>query len=115
MAYVPTELLKCVVFLGYVDQTGEDRLAGSAFWISRPGPRDLADFYRPAYLVTAAHVLDEIESKKSPGDSRVRIRVNLKKGKQEWRDVPLQWWKMHPNSAALTARPFSMSFQPKSP
>jgi hypothetical protein len=97
MAYVPIQLLKCVVFLGYINKEGSDKFAGSAFWISRPAGKDTRTDCRLAYLVTAAHVLDDIERLKSSTDNRVRIRVNLKEGKQEWRDTALRFWRYHPD------------------
>jgi hypothetical protein len=73
VAYFPAELLKCVAFLGYKDQDGKFCFAGSAFWVSRAGPEDIKDEYRPAYLVTAAHVIDEIQKKGA--EKRVWVRV----------------------------------------
>jgi hypothetical protein len=74
VAYFPPDLLKCVVFLGYKDQAGKFHFAGSAFWVSRTGPDDIKNEYRPAYRATAAHVIDEIRRKVA--DNRVWIRVN---------------------------------------
>jgi hypothetical protein len=96
MAYVPPELLKCVVFLGYVNQKNEEKLAGSAFWVSRI-PYDDIKGYQPAYLVTAAHVLDQIRA--DARDNKVRVRVNLSDGGQEWRDTFLGCWKVYPDPA----------------
>src|SRR5258708_9213603 len=94
LAYVPTEVLKSVVFLGYINGEGKERFAGSAFWISRPVPADSKD-PRQEYLVTAAHVIEDM--KKDMGNNRVRIRVNLIEGNQQWEDTPLQCWKFHPD------------------
>jgi len=100
MAYIPNDLLKCVVFIGYRQADGKDKFAGSAFWISRPGPEDIANEYRPAYLVTAAHVIEEVKKNLPPGDYRVRIRVNRKtEGQDPWIDTPLPSWKTHPDPA----------------
>jgi hypothetical protein len=60
VAYFPAELLKCVAFLGYKDEDGKFHFAGSAFWVSRAGPEDIKG-HRPAYLVTAAHVIDQVQ------------------------------------------------------
>jgi len=96
MAYFPSDLKKCVVFLGFKDVANQKQFAGSAFWISRPGPEDIKSEYRPAYLVTAAHVIDDIEKKCAPNDKSVLIRVNETKGNQDWRETPLRFWKRHP-------------------
>lgn len=89
MAYFPAELLKCVVFLAYKDQEGKPHFAGSAFWVSRAGPKDTPE-YRPAYLVTAAHVVDKIRS--DGADKRVWVRINTKSGGQDSFDTPLTCW-----------------------
>jgi hypothetical protein len=93
----PPELLKCVVFLGYKDQDGKHHLVGSGFWLSRAGPADLTDQYRPSYLATAAHVIEKIRNKAA--DCRVWVRVNLKGGGQEWHETPLTCWARHPDAA----------------
>jgi hypothetical protein len=95
VAYFPPDLLKCVVFLGYKDQAGKFHFAGSAFWVSRTGPDDIKNEYRPAYLATAAHVIDEIRRKAA--DNRVWMRVNTKSASQESVDTPLEVWRAHPD------------------
>ncbi|MGA2986628.1 MAG: hypothetical protein ABSG32_22740 [Terriglobia bacterium] len=97
LAYIPDELLKCVVFLGYEDIDKRKHFAGSAFWISRPGPEDIRDTCRHAYLITAWHVVDYIQKRSI--DGRVYMRVNTKNGVQEWHEIPLACWKSHPNLA----------------
>jgi hypothetical protein len=76
MAYFPAELLKCVAFIGYKDGAGKFHFAGSAFWVSRDGPQDIKDQYRPAYLVTAAHVIDKAQE--SGTSNLVWVRTNTK-------------------------------------
>jgi hypothetical protein len=95
VAYFPPDLLKCVTFLGYKDQAGEFYFAGSAFWLSRAGPEDIKDQYRPAYLATAAHVIEETQKKGA--DNRVWMRVNTKGGSQESVETPLECWRTHTN------------------
>lgn len=94
MAYVPPEILKCVVFLGYINEESKERFAGSAFWISRHGPSGAQNGERLEYLVTAAHVIDTVQ--RAASNKRVRIRLNLKEDKQDWIDTPLACWKFHP-------------------
>jgi hypothetical protein len=93
MAYFPAELLKCVVFLGYKDQDEKFHFAGSAFWVSRAGPEDIKNEYRPAYLVTAAHVIDKVQT--SGVGNRVWVRINTKGGNQDSFDTPLASWRGH--------------------
>jgi hypothetical protein len=95
VAYFPLDLLKCVVFLGYKDQDGKFHFAGSAFWLSRAGPEDIKNEYRPAYLGTAAHVIAEIRRKGA--DNRVWIRVNTTTGTQDSVETPIDCWRNHPD------------------
>lgn len=95
MAYFPPDLLKCVIFLGYKDQAGKFHFAGSAFWVSRAGPDDIKSEYRPAYLTTAAHVIDEIWKRGT--DKRVWVRLNTKDGNQEAVETPVEGWRRHPD------------------
>jgi len=99
LPYIPEELLGCVVFVGYQDEAGKNHFMGSGFWIARPGPEDIKNEFRPTYLVTAAHVLDDIHKKLGPNSQRVRVRVNTKNGDQKWVDTPLCSWKRHRDSA----------------
>jgi hypothetical protein len=95
LAYIPDQLLKCVVFIGYKNQHNEYRFAGSSFWISRHGPDDLKEEYRLAYLATAAHVITKI--KQESADGRVWLRINTKSGGQEWYETPVACWTTHPD------------------
>ena len=97
MAYVPDELLKCIAFLGYINQDGKEKFAGSAFWISRAETEGSESDNRLAYLVTAGHVIDYINSHTAMGSTGVRVRVNTREGAQRWVDTPLHFWKMHPD------------------
>jgi hypothetical protein len=89
-----------VVFVGYEDTAGKEHFMGSAFWAARPGPEDIKNEFRPTYLVTAAHVIDDIKAKLPPKGQRIRIRVNTRSGGQKWEDTPLCCWKPHPDPAA---------------
>jgi hypothetical protein len=99
MAYFPDQLLKCVTFVGYKDQYGEPHLAGSGFWISRPGPNDVEHMHRLAYFVTAAHVLDRV--KEASTDRRVWLRANTTGGGQIWYETPEICWKQHPTDSTV--------------
>lgn len=95
MAFVPADFRKTVVFIGQ-DIAGEAYVCGSAFWvINVPLSGELAKKYRPAYLVTAAHV---IEGLRRDGVRTFRIRVNLKVGDAIWLDgMSIDRWKEHPD------------------
>jgi hypothetical protein len=99
MAYFPDELLKCVAFVGYRDAVGEYHLVGSGFWISRPGPDDIKDIYRPAYFVTAEHVIAKV--KKDSSDNRVWLRLNTKESGRIWKDFPIACWTTHPSDKSV--------------
>jgi hypothetical protein len=99
LAYFPDELLKCVAFVGYKDGNGEYRLAGSGFWISRPGPEDIKDVYRPAYFVTAKHVISKIKTDSS--DKQVWLRLNTDATGQTWYGTPLACWITHPDDESV--------------
>jgi len=95
VAYFPPDLLKCVAFIGYKDQTGKFHFAGSAFWVSRKGPEDIKDEYRPAYLSTAALVIEKVRT--DGRDSRVWVRLNTTGGTQAEVETPSQCWQTHPD------------------
>jgi hypothetical protein len=98
LSYFPPELLHCVCFLGYKTNEGIERVAGSAFWVCRRvAAEPLSEGLTLAYLVTAAHVIDEI--RKSSSDNRVLVRVNTKEGGQEWGETYTGSWKTHPDNA----------------
>lgn len=96
MAYVPADFRKTVVFLGR-DKGGETVVCASAFWvINVQSPQELAERYRPAYLVTAAHVIEELRGQ---GVNSFRIRVNLKTGETVWLEaMSTDRWKEHPDA-----------------
>lgn len=103
LPYVPSAVLGCVVFLGYQNELGQDKFAGSAFWVSRPGHDEITPKTRFGYLVTAAHVIQEVEAKVALHDQRVRVRMNTKQGGQNWYDTPLSCWRTHPDPAVDVA------------
>jgi hypothetical protein len=99
LAYFPDELLKCVAFVGYRDVSGKYHLAGSGFWISRWGPEDIKDVYRPAYFATAKHVITKVQKESS--DDRVWLRLNTKAHGQSWYETPLACWVTHPTDETV--------------
>jgi hypothetical protein len=61
---------------------GQYHLGGSGFWISRLGLDDIKDCYRPAYFVTAQHVIAKIQRDGSGG--RMRLPLNTKQNGHTW-------------------------------
>jgi hypothetical protein len=99
LAYFPNELLRCVAFVGFKDQHGTYHFAGSGFWIARPGPDDIKDIYRPAYFVTAKHVIKKIHAVSA--DKRVWLRLNTKTEGQTWYETPKDSWVTHPTDETV--------------
>jgi hypothetical protein len=96
LAYVPDEIRKCVVFLGYRDKNDIEHVAGSAFWIINvQKEEDIRQEYAPAYLVTAAHVLRDIKEKGI--SDAVLIRFNPPRGNAAWTSVNVDRWERHPD------------------
>jgi hypothetical protein len=85
--------------VGYKDGKGNYQLAGSGFWISRPGPEDIKDIHRPAYFVTAKHVIAQI--KKESSDKGVWLRLNTKAHGQTWYRTPLACWISDPDDESV--------------
>jgi hypothetical protein len=112
LPYIPEQILGCVVFVGYEDTAGVERFAGTAFWVSRPGPEGIEDKFRTTYLVTAAHVIENIKRSLPPNGQRVRIRVNAWNGGQRWEDTPLSFWKVH-HDPAVDIAVFKLSLDKK--
>jgi hypothetical protein len=99
LAYFPDEILKCVTFVGYKNQHGGFRLAGSGFWITRAGPSDVPHMNRLAYFGTAAHVIDKV--RETSADKRVWLRVNTTDGGYKWYETPEVSWKHHPTDSTV--------------
>jgi hypothetical protein len=82
LPYIPTDLLKSVVFVGYRDSYGEFQFLGSAFWVARLVVDKFDQPHRLAYLVTAAHNVEN--AKKKSADDCVWLRVNIKGDGPQW-------------------------------
>ena len=94
MPFIPDEMRKCVVYLGYRMADGSERLAGISIFLARPVSPD-----RPGqsfvYIVTARHVLDSIRDK---GLDIVLVRANMKPGTSPpmiWAETKLSDWIPH--------------------
>jgi hypothetical protein len=97
LAWIPADFRKTVVFLGQ-DVSDTTLVFASAFWVINVQSQEVSNQYRPAYLVTATHVLEELEKKHL---TTVRIRVNLKDGQSQWLSpISIARWKAHPDNTA---------------
>jgi hypothetical protein len=87
---IPDRVRKCVAFIGYEDPEKRKQLIGTAFFLSRP----IGDTgYGFTYIVTAKHIIDKI---RDLGCATVWLRLNDRKGKAGWSEIPLDEWKFHP-------------------
>jgi hypothetical protein len=92
---IPTEVQKCVVFVGYRPADGTERLAGSAFFVMKLTPEKLP-LLGVRYVVTARHVVQGIRDK---GIDKVLLRVNRKSGDAAWIETRVKDWNFHPDKA----------------
>jgi hypothetical protein len=86
LPYAPEEIRRCIVFLGYKDANNAERVMGSAFWIL-----NTVHGHHPAYLVTAAHVLDDI---KKHSDT-ILMRFDKRDGLPHWKGANFLRWQRH--------------------
>src|SRR5262249_55844633 len=70
---VPDEVRKCVLFVGYQSKSGDRRLIGTAFAMSRL-IEGINSFF--CYIVTAKHIIEEIKNKSA--NFKIYFRVNLR-------------------------------------
>jgi hypothetical protein len=99
--YVPDEVRKSVVFLGYKNMDGMYEFAGTGFFVSRiigkEGPTFIPSQGRGfSYLVTAKHVIDGIRDKNA---DMVGVRVNFRDGQARWVETDLSAWLFHPTES----------------
>ncbi len=93
--FVPDNIRKCVVFIGYKTNTGNMKLAGTAFLGLREIDEDGTKF---AYLITAKHVMDRIRERLCHS---AFLRVNCKDGSAQWVESDLSHWYYHPDDALV--------------
>jgi len=95
---VPPEVRQCVVFIIYKSKsTKADKLAGTAFFVGIKGEEFGSN---SVYLVTAKHVIDDIE--KDSLDKKVYIRINQKDKPSVILQSNLNQWKFHPSLSKPT-------------
>jgi len=90
---VPDEIRDCVVFLGDVDDLGNERVRGTAFFVARPINLGSSHNLSFSYLVTARHVIDGMKKRKR---QNVRVRINFRDGEARWIDTDIDSWVDHP-------------------
>lgn len=88
---VSDTIRKCVVFVGYRMADGEYRLAGTAFYCSKPPAA--GNNSSSVYLITARHVIDGI---RGLGINEVCLRINFVNGTAQWVSIPIDSWFTHP-------------------
>ncbi|MGA7501671.1 MAG: hypothetical protein WBX00_33480 [Isosphaeraceae bacterium] len=93
--FVPNNIRKCVVFIGYKTNAGNMKLAGTAFLAARESEEDCSKF---AYVITAKHVIDNIRHRLCHS---AFLRVNYKDGSTEWVESDLSHWYYHPDDALV--------------
>ena len=91
---IPSEIRKCVVFVGWRHNVGTYHLAGTAFFVGKAIEGTDKGFI---YLITAKHVIDNIRDK---GCDKVCLRVNLKNQSAVWVETDIASWKFHPDELA---------------
>ena len=93
---VPSDVRKCVVFLGRDTDHGI-RWCATGFFVvvSHPAESDDADSqHSHSYLITARHVIDGIRYLSPKG--RVYVRLNLTSGGSKTVESELNDWRFHP-------------------
>ncbi len=105
---IPDDILECVVFIAFWNHCAppgkEYDVRGSAFLYGTRSPE--AGRLHP-YLVTAAHVIQEMAKK---GIAVTFVRVPMESGEFRWQPIPTDSWKCHPARSrnvdvAITAFP----------
>jgi hypothetical protein len=90
---IPTRITKCVVFIGYKPESGDEVLAGTGFMLFRRTQNSNA-----VYIATARHVIDKI---KDTGLDRILLRLNTKSHGAIWLETPLKDWRTHPDGITV--------------
>jgi len=89
--YIPDEIRKCVVFIGYRLPDGEMKFSGTGFFASRR----VAEVGAWTHVVTASHVIRGISALDN-FDGKILLRINLADGGAETVEVDAARWLFHP-------------------
>jgi hypothetical protein len=87
---VSESIRKCTLFIGVGTSTGETRYGGTAFLVGVPGEEHGRNF---AYLVTAKHILEQIQ--REIGNGSFVIRANKTDGTSIEFGARLDHWAFH--------------------
>jgi hypothetical protein len=98
LMFIPDEVRKCVVYIGYRLSSGEMSLQGTAFEVSRPVEGVEGRSYH--YLITTAHVIKGISSKEN-FDGKILLRVNLNTGDAQTVETDASDWLFHPEESEV--------------
>ncbi len=92
---VPSEIVYCVVYLGYQSIDGTYHFAGTAFVMSRQVEGYALGFL---YLVTSKHLLDKIRERTSLNEVQIRfnLRRHLVDKDSRWVSSDMADWITHP-------------------
>ena len=97
LMFIPDEIRKCVVYIGYRLSNGEFSPQGTAFLVARP----IEDTeYSFSYLVTAAHLIQGIGSKES-FDGKILLRANFADGNAYTIETDYTNWLFHPDESEV--------------
>lgn len=91
--FIPDEVRKCVIYIGYRLPNGEMSLQGTAFFVARTIEGTEKGFI---YLLTAAHVIQGINTVDN-FDGKVLLRVNFLDGNAHTIESDISQWKFHPD------------------
>ena len=94
---VPDEIRKCVVFLKYRDKAGNEKFAGTAFFVGVQEDEKSEDAF--IYLVTAKHVIVAIDQNSI--DGKVLIRMNDKQGGFQIVEADVFRWFDNPDNSSV--------------
>lgn len=92
LMFIPDEVRKSVVYVGYNLPTGELSLQGTAFIVQR---NIEGTGYAFRYLITAKHILQGIKSKEN-FDGKIYLRINFTDGNAYSVETDISEWLPHP-------------------
>jgi len=97
LMFIPDEIRKSVVYVGYKKPNVDLSLQGTAFFVGRQ-IQGLEDSF--LYLITAAHVIRGISSKDN-FDGKILLRVYLIGGDAKTIETNVSDWKFHPDETEV--------------
>jgi hypothetical protein len=104
LMFIPDEIRKCVVYIGYNKSNAGLSLQGTAFFVGRSIPGLEGSFL---YLITAAHVIKGISSTDN-FDGKILLRVNSIDGDAKTIETNVSDWKFHPEEIEVDVAVLSL-------